>query len=139
LKTWLVDTGPIVAWLDAADAAHERVATKLDAFKGQLVTTSAVITEAMHFAGDDSRGPRHLVEWVSASRLAVYDFCQPLELRAAVALMERYPDVPMDFADATLLLLAEAAKSHDILTLDRRGFSTFRTREGRPLRLVLDR
>jgi len=139
LKTWLVDTGPIVAWLDAADAAHERVATKLDAFKGQLVTTSAVISEAMYFAGDDSRGPRQLVEWVSTSRVAVYDFCQPLELRAAVALMEKYPDVPMDFADATLLLLAEAAQIYDILTLDRRGFSTFRTREGRPLRLVLDR
>jgi predicted nucleic acid-binding protein len=44
----------------------------------------------------------------------------------------------MDFADATLVLLAEGLQVHRVLTLDRRGFSTYRTREGRPLELVLD-
>jgi len=63
---------------------------------------------------------------------------RPPELDAAVALMEKYADTPMDFADATLVLLAEALDVHDILTLDRSGFSTFRTRPGRALRLVLD-
>jgi predicted nucleic acid-binding protein len=139
LKTWLVDTGPLVAYLDAEDPTHEDVARKLEPFRGQLITTSAVITEVMHFVSADSRGPRLLVEWLAASSIAVYDFCQPLELRAAVALMEKYGDTPMDFADATLLLLAEALQTYEILTLDRRGFSTFRTRDGRPLRLVLDR
>jgi predicted nucleic acid-binding protein len=44
----------------------------------------------------------------------------------------------MDFADATLVLLAEALGQHEILTLDRRGFSVFRTRRGRPFRRPLD-
>jgi hypothetical protein len=44
----------------------------------------------------------------------------------------------MDFADATLLLLAEALDFRDILTLDRRGFSAYRTRDTRALRNVLD-
>jgi uncharacterized protein len=139
LKTWLVDTGPLVAYLDAEDPGHDEVASRLDRFAGQLITTSSVVTEAMHFVGEDSRGPRLLVDWVAASGLVIYDFCQPLELRAAVALMEKYVDTPMDFADATLLLLAEALGTYEILTLDRRGFSTFRTRDGRSLRLVLDR
>ena len=55
--------------------------------------------------------------------------------------MEGYtslPNLPMDYADATLLLLAEALGIHDLLTLDRRGFSAFRTREGEALRLILD-
>ena len=52
--------------------------------------------------------------------------------------MERYDNVPMDYADATLLLLAEGLGIEDLLTLDRRGFSAFRTRDGRALRLVLD-
>ncbi len=60
------------------------------------------------------------------------------ELRAAVSLMEQYHDTPMDFADATLLLLAEALHVRDILTLDRRGFSAYRTRERQALRMVLD-
>jgi uncharacterized protein len=53
--------------------------------------------------------------------------------------MGRYANVPMDFADATLVLLAETLGAHDVLTLDRRGFATYRTRRGRALRLVLDR
>jgi predicted nucleic acid-binding protein len=45
----------------------------------------------------------------------------------------------MDFADATLVLLAEALGTDELLTLDRRGFSIFRTRKRRAFRLVLDR
>lgn len=52
--------------------------------------------------------------------------------------METYADTPLDFADATLLLLAEGLGVDDVLTLDRRGFPTYRTRDGRPLRLVPD-
>lgn len=139
MKTWLVDTGPVIAYLDAEDPSHDDVVRKLEPFRGQLITTGSVITEAMHFVAADPRGPRLFVDWVAASNLAIYDFSQPVELRAAVALMEKYRDTPMDFADATLLLLAEALQAYDILTLDRRGFSTYRTRDGRPLRLVLDR
>ena len=53
-------------------------------------------------------------------------------------MMETYRDTPMDFADGTLVLLAEALETLEVLTLDRRGFSTYRTRTGRALRLVLD-
>lgn len=52
--------------------------------------------------------------------------------------MQRYRDTPMDLADATLVLLAEALSVREILTLDRRGFSTYRTRSRRSFRLVLD-
>ena len=52
--------------------------------------------------------------------------------------MQKYADTPMDFADATLVLLAEALDLRDVLTLDRRGFSTYRTRRRRSLGLVLD-
>jgi uncharacterized protein len=51
--------------------------------------------------------------------------------------MRKYADTPMDFADATLVLLAEAIGVTKILTLDRRGFSTYRTPKGKRLALVL--
>ena len=43
----------------------------------------------------------------------------------------------MDFADATLVLLAEEVGVTEILTLDRRGFSTYPNREGKGFRLIL--
>jgi predicted nucleic acid-binding protein len=75
---------------------------------------------------------------VASSGILIYDLCQPGELHEAAALMEKYADTPMDFADATLVLLAEALDVHQIVTLDRRGFTTYRTRRRRHLRLVLD-
>jgi len=138
VKTWLLDTGPLVAYLDARDPGHGRVAARLDDFTGQLATTSAVITEAMHFVSARREGPRLLAEFVALSQTEVYDLCRPPELAEAALLMERYADTPMDFADASLMLLAESLDARDILTLDRRGFSTYRTRQRRSLLLVLD-
>ena len=138
MKTWLVDTGPVVAYLDAEDPAHPDVAGCWDAFRGQLATTSAVIVEAMHFVAASPSGARHLADLVAASGMEVYDLSRPPELFAAVSLMEKYSDTPMDYADATLVLLAEALEVHEVLTLDRRGFSTYRARKRRGFRLVLD-
>jgi predicted nucleic acid-binding protein len=137
VKTWLVDTGPLVAYLDARDPVHTRVAAEWDAFTGGLATTSAVITEAMHFVAATAKGPSHLAALVAGSEMDVYDLTRPPELHEAAALMEKYADTPMDFADATLVLLSEALGLEDILTLDRRGFSVYRTRNGRALRSVL--
>jgi len=138
VRTCLVDTGPIVAYLDAKDPAHAEVAPHLDRFAGRLATTSAVITESMHLLAADTRGPRLLADFVAASGLEIYDFSHPSELHEAAELMERYAQVPMDFADATLLLLAEGLDVLDLLTLDRRGFATFRTRAGDATTLLLD-
>ena len=52
--------------------------------------------------------------------------------------MERYHDTPMDYADGTLVRLAESLDVYDVLTLDRRGFATYRAKHSRRLRLVLD-
>ena len=137
MRTWLIDTGPIVAYLDGSDGAHEQVAVALDAFSGQLATTSAVITEAMHLVAEDTRGPRLLADFAMASGLLVHDLAQASELQVAAALMERYSDTPMDYADATLVMLADVLGVSEILTLDQRGFSVYRPSRRRSFRLVL--
>jgi predicted nucleic acid-binding protein len=139
VKTWLLDTGPLVAYLDANDSAHETVTSCLDGFTGALATTGAVVTEAMYFVSTAARGPSMLAAFVAGSGARIYDLSQPPELNAAAELMEHYADTPMDFADATLVLLAEALGVRDILTLDRRGFSTYRTRGRQAFNLMLDR
>ena len=107
-------------------------------FTGTLVTTSAVITEAMYFVSSLSEGPEALASFAQAARLLVYDCAQPSQLKDAARLMRKYSDTPMDFADATLVRLADELGTVEILTLDRRGFSTYRTSRGKHFRLVLD-
>ena len=56
-----MDTGPLVAYLDVNDPGHSEVVARLDPFEGQLATTSAVITETMHFVSRSRNGP-HLLD-----------------------------------------------------------------------------
>jgi predicted nucleic acid-binding protein len=139
LRVWLLDTGPFVAYLDRTDKDHTAVVPVLDSFTGQLVTTSAVIAEAMYFVAAVRSGPRLLAELVAASGLQVYDFSESQDLAEAARRMEKYSDLPMDFADATLVLLAEHLGVFDLLTLDRRGFNVFRSSRGKRFSLILDR
>jgi predicted nucleic acid-binding protein len=138
LKVWLLDTGPLVAYLDRTDKDHAAVVPRLDSFSGQLVTTSAVISEAMYFVAGVRSGPALLAEFVAASGLRVHDFSEARELGEAARRMEKYADLPMDYADATLVLLAERLGVYDLLTLDRRGFNVFRSSRGKRFSLVLD-
>ena len=133
MRTALLDTGPLVAYLDASDPAH--ATTSLGGFAGVLCTTSAVITEAMHLLSDDSRGPRRLAEFVQAAGVHVFETTQPQQLLSAVVLMEKYADTPMDFADATLVLLSDEAGTNEIVTLDRRGFMAYRTPKGKAFQI----
>jgi uncharacterized protein len=137
VRTALLDTGPLVAYLDAKDRAHGEAAAALGSFPGQLATTGAVVTEAMHLVSGVPGGPALLAAFVAASAMQVHDFAQPLPLREAAARMEQYADTPMDYADATLVLLAERLSVLDVFTLDRRGFSTYRTRDGKAFRNLL--
>ena len=137
MKTWLVDTGPLVAYIDRSDPAHTVVAAALDDFTGQLATTGAVITETMYFLADVPGGPLALAELLGASDTRVVESMALRQIAAAAALMDRYSGTPMDFADATLVLTADHLGVVDVLTLDRRGFTTYRTAKGKPFRLVL--
>ena len=139
LKPLLIDTGPLVAYLDNADKEHKKVAAVLDDFTGTLCTTSAVITESMHLLKDDRNGPNRLAEFVQAVGLHILECTQVQQLLSAVSLMEKYFDSPMDFADATLILLGDEIGTNRIVTLDRRGFVTFRTRKGKSFETLPNR
>jgi len=138
VKPWLLDTGPIVAYLDSDDAFHEAAAAALDGFKGEFITTAAVITEVMYFVKRRPHGPGQVADFLEASGILVQDYCQTSAVRRAVPLMEKYSDIPMDFTDASLILLGEDLRLYSICTLDQRGFSVFRTPSGKRFKIVLE-
>ena len=131
-----MDTGPLIAYLNRRDPAHAAVAARVDDFSGQLVTTGAVVTEVMYFLSGVPGGPVAFAELLVASGTRIAESSDPTLVLAAADLMARYSDTPMDFADATLVQLADGLGVIDILTLDRRGFSTYRTAKGKAFRLV---
>ncbi len=134
---YVVDTGPVVAFLDKKDPCHEMVRGGWAPLTGKFVTTGAVITEALHFLQPIAGGAEALAALLRKGLIAVDDAFAQSRIDAAIALMSKYEDIPMDFADATLVLLAERLATANMVTLDERGFRTFRFSGKRRFRMVL--
>lgn len=120
----LLDTGPLVAVLDRADQWHQPCAAIWEEVAERCLTTEAVVTEASHLVGR-AGAPALPVELLLSASVPIV----PLERAGhehAVRLMRRYADVPMDYADATLVVVAEALGLRAVVTLDRKGFRTYR-------------
>lgn len=137
MTAWLLDTGPLVAALNRRDPHHARCAAALAGFAGTLLTTGAVVTEAMHFLGVHPGGAAALAGLLDDAQVDIRDCFGQAQLHEAARLMKKYADTPMDYADATLVLLADETGRGDILTLDERGFRTYRYRRKGRFNLVL--
>lgn len=125
----LVDTGPFVALFDPKDASHRRCREVLKTLRQPLVTTVPVLTEAFHMLAPDSTGADRLRDFIVRGGATVWFFDDATLLRA-FELMEQYADHPMDLADASLIVAAEAWATTKVFTIDRRDFQTYRIRRG---------
>jgi uncharacterized protein len=123
----LLDTGVLVALLDRSEKNHERCVDFFKAFKGELFTTEPVLTETLWLLGSTIKARQACIAFLLNGGATLVPQSKESLSRASV-LMEKYKDVPMDFADATLVSLAEETNAVEILTLDRRGFGTYRIR-----------
>ncbi len=122
----LCDSGPLIALFDSSDGSHERCRAALETFSGGFVTNWAVLTETFHFI-DRPRDRMWLWDFVLSDVVQVEDILEA-DLGRMRVLMEQYADLPMDFADASLVVLADRLRVFSIFTLDRRGFAAFRPR-----------
>lgn len=137
MKLILLDAGPTIAWLDANDPYHSAVREKMGELTGKLVTTGAVITEVVFFIQEAREGASRLTDWLRRMRVDIVNCFDPESLQSAALLMERYADAPMDYADATLVACADELNCGDILTLDIRGFRTYRYERNKRFKLLL--
>ena len=134
MRSMLFDTGVFVALLDKSEKNHERCVAFLKEFKGKLFTTEPVLTETLYLLGPSIKAQRVCIDFPLKGGATLIPQSKE-SLSRASALMEKYEDIPMDFADATLVSLAEEIDVVEILTLDRRGFSTYRIRGKRAFKI----
>lgn len=121
----LIDTGAILAVLDGDDAWHSDCLESFEAVHLPLLTTEAVLTETFHIARRNLRSVDIVWQFVRSGAVSLrttHDDDLP-QLRA---LMTRYQDLRMDFADATLVHLANRESISLILTIDHKDFETYR-------------
>lgn len=130
----LLDTGALVAMLDKSEKNHQKCVGFLKNFTGKLLTTESVLTEALYLLGPFIRNQKTCIDFILKGGAILIS--QSLDsLSRCVALMEKYSDVPMDFADATLVALAEEIETNEIFTLDKKGFFTYRLKGKKTFRV----
>ena len=134
----LIDTGAMLAFLDQNDRWHERCVAALSTLSLPLATSAAVLAELFHLLRNH---PRHkAAAWTFVRSAAVTVLAiEDADLPALEELMRKYADRPMDFADATLVRLAERDSLSTIFTIDHDDFETYRIDGRRRFRIVPDR
>jgi hypothetical protein len=115
VQSALVDSGPLIALFDRDDRYHALVKTFLAKARLKLVTTWPVLTETCALlpqsAADD------FIEYVCRGGVRVAQLEQD-DLSTILALRRKYADVPMDFADASLVVVAVRDKEDRIVCVD---------------------
>jgi uncharacterized protein len=134
----LVDTGAIVALLDRSDHWHQRCTDAFKQLRLPLFTSEAVLTELFHLVGDEGRQVRAAWKFVRSGALTIAPI-NDTDLPPLDVLMNQYRDRPMDFADATLVHIAERESLSLILTIDHDDFETYRIHGRRRFRIVPNR
>jgi len=121
----LIDTGAIIAFLMVEDSWHQRCVDVFPKLKLPLATTSAVLAEVFHLLGDN---PDHFdAAWtlLRSGAITMHSITD-IDLPRINELMKTYQDRPMDFADATLVYLAERESLSTVFTIDNDDFETYR-------------
>jgi hypothetical protein len=127
----------VVAFLNAADPRHAECESFIRRFRGAFLTSEAILAEAAALMTRVPGGQVRVLDFFLQGGAALVPQ-SPSSLRRAQELLETYASVPMDFADATLVALAEEGRLADVFTLDRRGFQVYRWARKRPFRLHPD-
>jgi uncharacterized protein len=127
----LLDTCALVALLDRSENNHSRCVEFFSCFRGSVYTTEPVLTESLYLLGPSVRAQRACFEFILKGGANLVPQSAESLVRA-LTLMTKYEDIPMDFADATLVVLAEETGIQEVFTLDLRGFKTYRIHGRKP-------
>ena len=131
----LIDSGPLIALFDADDKHHKKAENFVRENKLPLVTTLASITETLHLLDFNRNAQIDFLDWISKGAVEVRNIEVPAFNRLR-DLTVKYKDLPMDFADACLVYLAEELNITKIATIDRE-FTIYRIRNKKKFELVL--
>jgi predicted nucleic acid-binding protein len=131
----LIDTGAILALLDADDRWHDRCREALTSLRLPLATTAAVLAELFHLLGDRPNDVGVAWRFLRSGAVTVLPITDG-DRGGLEELMRRYRDRPMDFADATLVHVAKREALSTILTIDHDDFETYRIGKRSQFRIV---
>lgn len=134
----IADTGFWIALASPKDNYHERANACLHVLNEPLIVTWPVITETCHLLlhRNGYASQRQFVSSYVAGAFEVFNLT-PTHTPRLLALMDKYEDLPIDLADASLIILAEFLGHGRILSTDARDFGVYRWKQHEPFENLL--
>ena len=131
----LIDSGPLIALFDSSDRYHKKTVDFIKNNTLPLITTITSITETLHLLDFNRNAQIDFLEWVNRGAVEIYNV-ENVDFKRLKELTEKYRDLPMDFADSCLVLLAEKNNINTIATIDR-DFSIYRINGKKKFKTIL--
>ena len=134
--TVIADTGALYALADRSDRWHESVSEWWSASRPSIIVPVTVLPEVTYLIASrlGAQAEIAFVRSVVEGELPTEPL-EPEDIARAVALMNKYADLPLGFVDATVVAIAERLETRDVLTTDRRHFAVIKPANGKRLLL----
>ena len=133
----VLDTGGLLAWIDASQRLHGAVAEAMNDVAPPYLLSPFVLAELDYLvASRVGRNEEHaLLEEIEGGAYDVVTFTNE-DVGRARRVITRFEDLQIGLADASIVVIAERYRTHDILTLDERHFRVLTGSDRRPFRLL---
>ena len=134
----IVDTGFWLALIDQKDTYHETAKQALKKYNEPLITTWCVVTETCYLLLT-RKGVQTQVTFLNSLEQELFTVfnLESHHTPRIIQLMEKYANLPMDLADASLVILAEHLGHGRIFSVDQRDFNTYRWKQNYPFENLL--
>jgi predicted nucleic acid-binding protein len=133
----LLDASGVLAWIDRHDAMHQRVAAAMETVNRQMLLSPFVLAELDHLLrtrmGQAAQGK--LLSQVARRVFELSSFGAG-ETALAIRFIERFRDLRISLADASIVVLAHKHGIREVLTLDERDFRVLPGPGGKPFRIL---
>jgi len=116
VQSIVIDSGPLIALFNGNDRYHEQAVRFIQNLQGNLYTNIAVITEVVHMLDFSQQAQQDFLTWVEQA--VIIDQGTVEDWESIIQLLQKYADLPADFADASLIVLCQRLNTLDVASVD---------------------
>lgn len=134
-KRVVIDTGPVVAFLNKSDQYHDWAVTQFSQLQPPFLTCESVVSEVCFLLRYIENGQQNVLKLLERELIQT-TFKLESEISIIMRLIKKYKNIPMSLADACLVRMSEQITNSIICTLDS-DFKVYRKEKRKIIPLII--